>query len=159
MTGTNKRIGIPDSVFGVGDKAASNAVSRLQLLPLLVMASKLCPPGIEGTLFAFLMSVSNFGAHVGVWFGAGVLHFLGISRENFDNLWIAVVIRTVFRLSPIFFLFLVPEGNSESELAPPFDDLETSELLEEEKGRNEESEPLNLAVLEERRKEVSLAEL
>ena len=121
VTRTNRWLGIPDAIFGIGDKAASDAVRRLQLLPILVLAAHLCPPGIEGTLFAFLMSVSNFGTHSGQWIGALLLRFLGVSRGDYSRLWLAVAIRTVMRLLPIRFLKLVPEGNADTVLAPEVD--------------------------------------
>ena len=34
-------------------------------MPVLVLAARLCPPGVEATLYAALMSLSNAGGGVG----------------------------------------------------------------------------------------------
>ena len=41
-------------------------------MPVLVLAAKLCPPGMEATLFATLMSISNAGSVTGSLVGAGL---------------------------------------------------------------------------------------
>jgi hypothetical protein len=61
VTRVNLRLGIPDHVFVLGDEAVSRAFKRLCMMPVYVLAARIVPPGIEGTVFALLMSVSNFG--------------------------------------------------------------------------------------------------
>ncbi|KAJ6833060.1 putative folate-biopterin transporter 2 [Iris pallida] len=60
----NLKIGMPDYFFVVIDEGVSQMIGRLKWMPLLVLSSKLCPPGIEGTFFALLMSIDNFGTHI-----------------------------------------------------------------------------------------------
>ena len=55
----------PDQVFG-----------QLAFMPLLVLAASLCPPGVEGTLFALLMSTFNAGGIVGQELGAALTQAL-----------------------------------------------------------------------------------
>ncbi|CAI9274885.1 unnamed protein product [Lactuca saligna] len=57
----NLKLGIPDYFFAVIDESVFQLVGRLKWMPLLVLSSQLCPPGIEGTFFALLMSIDNFG--------------------------------------------------------------------------------------------------
>ncbi|CAB4265891.1 unnamed protein product [Prunus armeniaca] len=45
----NLKFGIPDYFFVVIDESVSQMTGRLKWMPLLVLSSKLCPPGIEGT--------------------------------------------------------------------------------------------------------------
>ncbi|MCO5557668.1 hypothetical protein L7F22_011237 [Adiantum nelumboides] len=113
----NLRVGIPDHAFVIGDETLTDVIWRLQLIPFLVLSARLCPPGVEGTVFAFLMSVSNFGATCASWNGAFLLHQLNVRREDYSSLWLAVVIRSLLRLMPVLFLFLLPLGT--------VDDLET----------------------------------
>ncbi|KAG9152419.1 hypothetical protein Leryth_015825 [Lithospermum erythrorhizon] len=47
---------IPDFVVAVSDAAISHMIARLKWMPLLVLSSKLCPSGIEGTFFALIMA-------------------------------------------------------------------------------------------------------
>ncbi len=76
-----------------------------------VLAARLCPPGIEGTLFAFLMSLSNAGTNTSELLGAGLIKMVRVTTTNFEYLWLAVTIRSLMKLLPILFLFLVPRGN------------------------------------------------
>ncbi len=82
-------------------------------MPILVLAARLCPPGVEATLFAALMSISN-GANVTVGLlGAGLTRLLGVTRNNFQNLALLVLLCNLSSLLPLRFLGLLP---SETEL-------------------------------------------
>ncbi|EEC79107.1 hypothetical protein OsI_19740 [Oryza sativa Indica Group] len=89
VTRLNTRIGIPDYVFAVIDNSVSQMVGRLKWLPLLVLCSKLCPPGIEGTFYALLMSIQNAGLLMSGWWGGLMLQLLNVTRTEFSNLWVA----------------------------------------------------------------------
>jgi len=83
-------------------------------MPILVLAARLCPPGVEATLFATLMSISNGGGVAGGVLGAGLTELLGVTSHNFDNLAYLLVLCNASSLLPLPFLHLLP---SESELA------------------------------------------
>ncbi|KAJ0965740.1 hypothetical protein J5N97_026878 [Dioscorea zingiberensis] len=87
-------------------------------MPLLVLSSKLCPPGIEGTFFALLMSIDNVGMLTSSWGGGLLLHILRVTRQDFSNLWGAILIRNIMRLLPLAFLFLVPKIDQHSAILP-----------------------------------------
>uniref|UniRef100_A0ACD5XSB8 Uncharacterized protein n=1 Tax=Avena sativa TaxID=4498 RepID=A0ACD5XSB8_AVESA len=114
----NLKLGIPDYYFAVIDEGVSKMINRLKWMPLLVLSSKLCPPGIEGTFFALLMSIDNIGIMTGSWFGGLLLHLLKITRTEFKNLWAAVLIRNAMRLLPLTLLFLVPGSDPNSNILP-----------------------------------------
>lgn len=118
VTRVNLRMHIPDRAFVLSDKAFTDAISKIQLMPILVLSARLCPIGIEGTVFAFLMSVCNFGNTSGSWFGALLLKWLHVQKDDYSRLWLAVLIRSLMRLSPLLFLFLVPECTVEN-IKPP----------------------------------------
>eukprot|EP00898_Chlorokybus_atmophyticus_P001084 jgi/Chlat1/1977/Chrsp158S02283 len=109
VTRTNKWLGIPDQAFVIADQAVAEAVERIQTMPVLVLAARVCPANVEGTLFALLMSLSNFGEDTSEFFGAWLLRVLGVSRADFSLLWLAVLIRSLMRLLPLMLLFLVPD--------------------------------------------------
>ena len=80
-------------------------------MPLLVLAASLCPPGVEGTLFALLMSVFNFSGILGTELGALLTEFLGVSAEggsngptDFTNLGLLVTICNLSSLLPLLAL-------------------------------------------------------
>jgi len=47
--------GISDSIFAIGDNAVAPIARRFYSMPMLLLAAKLCPPGMEATLFASIM--------------------------------------------------------------------------------------------------------
>ncbi|GAA0158798.1 transporter [Lithospermum erythrorhizon] len=114
----NLRFGIPDYAVAVCDAAITHMIGRLKWMPLLVLTSKLCPSGIEGTFFALVMSIDHIGILASSWGGGFLLHTLNVTRTEFDNLWIAIVIRSLGRVLPIGFLFLVPNIDSNSTVLP-----------------------------------------
>ncbi len=79
-----------------------------RFMPFLVLSGQLCPPGIEGTLFALFMSVNNFGSTLSSFAGGSLASVLHISSENFDNLALGIFLQAACTLVPIFFLFLIP---------------------------------------------------
>lgn len=112
----NLKLGVPDYFFIVIDEGVSQMIGRLKWMPLLVLSSKLCPPGIEGTFFALLMSIDNMGVLSSSWAGGVLLHFLKVTRDRFDNLWLAILIRNALRVAPLCLLFLVPRNDPKSEI-------------------------------------------
>lgn len=110
----NLKLGVPDFIFVVVDASVSQMIGRLKWMPLLVLSSKLCPAGIEGTFFALLMSIDNAGLLTSSWLGGLLLRVLKVTRTEFDNMWLAVLIRNVLRFTPLFLLFLVPRADPNS---------------------------------------------
>ncbi|KAL8108812.1 putative folate-biopterin transporter 2 [Apium graveolens] len=114
----NLRFGIPDYLFAVIDESIYRMTATLKWMPLLVLSSKLCPSGIEGTFFALLMSIDNAGLFSSTWGGGLLLHLTNVTRTRFDNLWLAILIRNVLRLAPLTLLFLVSKGDPASSILP-----------------------------------------
>ncbi|KAH0923400.1 hypothetical protein HID58_023418 [Brassica napus] len=129
----NLKLGLPDYLFIVVDEVVSQMIGRLKWMPLLVLTSKLCPHGIEGTFFALLMSIDNAGFMTSSWLGGVLLHVLKVTRTEFGNLWLAVLIRNVLRVSPLFVLFLVPKGDQNTFKLP-------GEIIGEDSDSDEEKE-------------------
>ncbi|XP_050383716.1 LOW QUALITY PROTEIN: probable folate-biopterin transporter 3 [Argentina anserina] len=136
----NLKFGLPDYLFVVIDEAVTHMIGRLKWMPLLVLSLKLCPAGIEGTFFALLMSIDHVGILTSTWVGGLLLHILNITRTQFDNLWIAILIRSILRILPIALLFLIPRADPNSSILP-------SEMLRTKKGDDLESENLEMASL------------
>ncbi|KAE9586911.1 putative folate-biopterin transporter, major facilitator superfamily domain-containing protein [Lupinus albus] len=114
----NLKFGMPDYVFIVIVESVAQMTNRLKWMPMLVLSSKLCPSGIEGTFFALLMSIDNAGVLSASWAGGILLHVLKITRTKFGNLWIAVLIRNILRITPLCLLFLVPKADPNSSILP-----------------------------------------
>lgn len=114
----NLILGVPDYAVVVFDAAVTHMIGRLKWMPLLVLSSKLCPSGIEGTFFALLMSIDHVGHFSAAWAGGTLLHALNVTRTTFDNLWLAILIRSLFRLLPIGILFLIPSTDPNMAILP-----------------------------------------
>eukprot|EP00644_Phytophthora_capsici_P011396 jgi/Phyca11/550392/estExt2_Genewise1Plus.C_PHYCAscaffold_370095 len=108
VTRSNLKIGIPDKAFVLGDHVVADVIGRLKTMPIMVLCAKLCPRGIEGTLFALLMSISNVSYSVSEFWGAFVCDWMGITKDEYEMLWLAIVLRSALKVVPIFFLFLIP---------------------------------------------------
>ena len=78
-------------------------------MPFLILSGQLCPPGIEGTLFALFMSINNLGTTLGSFVGAGLASMLNINSGSFDNLLLGIMIHTLCIFIPVAFLFLIPK--------------------------------------------------
>ncbi|KAK3029364.1 hypothetical protein RJ639_037887 [Escallonia herrerae] len=137
----NLRYGMPDYFFVVIDEAVSRMIGRLKWMPLLVLSSKLCPSGIEGTFFALLMSIDHVGMLLSSWAGGLLLHILNVTRTQFSNLWLAILIRSFSRLLPIGLLFLIPRSDPNTSI------LQTEMLKTRNRDEILESENMELASL------------
>ncbi len=115
VTHTNRALGIDDHWFSLGDSLILTVMGQISYMPVLVLAARLCPPGVEATLFALLMSISNLAAMVSYEFGAMIMHWLGITENNFELLWLLVIITNLSTLLPLPFLGWLPASNSETE--------------------------------------------
>ncbi|XP_039825973.1 folate-biopterin transporter 1, chloroplastic-like isoform X2 [Panicum virgatum] len=109
VTGLNRKLGISDEWFSIGDSLIITVLGQASFMPVLVLAAKLCPPGVEATLFATLMSISNAGSVAGGLVGAGLTQFLGVTRDNFENLALLIAVCDLTSLLPLPLLGLLPD--------------------------------------------------
>ena len=58
----NVALGIPDKLFCIGDSIILQVIGELNMLPILVLACRMCPKNIEGTMYALIMSTLNLGS-------------------------------------------------------------------------------------------------
>lgn len=91
-------------------------------MPVLVLAAKLCPEGVEATLFATLMSICNGGGVVGGLMGAGLTQLFGVTRDSFENLAPLIILCNLSSLLPLPLLGLLPH------YAPDADAKENSDI-------------------------------
>ena len=64
VTRANVNMGIPDRLFSVGDSVIIQLIAEINSIPLLVLACRMCPINIEGTMYAVIMSSYNFGGMI-----------------------------------------------------------------------------------------------
>jgi folate/biopterin transporter len=114
VTHANRALGIDDQWFSIGDSLILTVIGQIAYMPVLVLCARLCPPGVEATLFALLMSITNLAGLLSYEGGALLTHWLGITDRNFDNLWLLVLITNLSTLLPLPFLNWLPGENTEN---------------------------------------------
>ena len=115
VTHANRALGIPDQIFSLTDSVVLTVLGQVAFMPTLVLASSLCPPGVEGTLFATLMSIYNAAGTVSSELGAGLTSVLGITDTKFDQLPLLLLICSLSSLLPLPFIGALDEKISDEE--------------------------------------------
>jgi folate/biopterin transporter len=114
VTHTNRALGIDDQWFSLGDSLILAVMGQIAFMPIMVLAARICPLGIEATLFAILMSIFNLGGAISKEFGAIIMHWLGITETYFDSLWLLVIITNLIALVPMLFIQFLPDEETEN---------------------------------------------
>jgi hypothetical protein len=91
-------------------------MGQIAFMPVLVLSARLCPPGIEATLFALLMSIINLAGLVSHELGALVTHWLGVTETDFGHLWQLVLLTNLTTLLPLPLVFLLPAVSAQGEV-------------------------------------------
>ena len=86
-------------------------LGEVSFLPVLVLAAKTCPEGVEATLFAALMSVFNAGGAASAALGAALTAALGVTEDDFDGLFALVLICNLSSLVPLLGLRWLDEAD------------------------------------------------
>lgn len=113
VTHANRSLGIDDHWFSLGDSLILTVMGQIAYMPILVLSARLCPPGVEATLFALLMSLWNLAGLLSQEFGAILTHWLGVTETNFDKLWLLVTLTNLSTLLPLPLLGWLPAGASQ----------------------------------------------
>jgi folate/biopterin transporter len=115
VTHANRAIGIGDEWFSLGDNLILTIMGEIAFMPVLVLSARICPPGVEATLFALLMSILNLAGLLSHEFGAVLTHWLGVTETDFENLWVLVTLTNLSTLLPLPLLFLLPTTSSQGD--------------------------------------------
>ncbi|WP_036485304.1 folate/biopterin family MFS transporter [Myxosarcina sp. GI1] len=113
VTHANRALGIDDHWFSLGDSLILTVMGQITWMPMMVWSARLCPKGIEATLFALLMSIWNLSGLLSHEFGAILTAWLGVTETNFTNMWILVIITNLSTLLPLPFLKWLPADSTE----------------------------------------------
>ena len=109
VTHANRALGIDDYWFSLGDNLILSAIGEVALMPILVLAARLCPAGIEATFFALIMSIFNLAGFLSYQLGGLLTALLGITETNFDQLWLLVILSNLSTLLPLPLINLLPK--------------------------------------------------
>lgn len=128
VTHVNRILGIDDYWFSLGDSIILTVMGQIAFMPVLVLAARLCPEGIEASLFALLMSIFNLAGLLSGELGAVLTHFLGVTETNFERLWLLILITNLSSLLPLIFVKWLPQDDPQQ--SPICGNLPTVELFE-----------------------------
>jgi len=124
VTRTNKALGLGDGAFALADSALLTVLGQVSFMPVLVLAARLCPEGVEATLFATLMSILNGGAFLGSALGSVLTGMFGVTADDYSNLAPLVLVCTLMTLAPLPLLRLVPDDDDSGRRKKFDDDVE-----------------------------------
>lgn len=142
ITHTNRLLGIGDQWFSLGDSVILTVIGEIAFMPVLVLCAKLCPPGIEATLFALLMSITNLAHVLSQELGAILMHSFAITPNTFDNLALLVTLTNLSSLLPLPFLKLLPSDDTLS--TPQVTENSIDPLPDEENDSESTPEPISI---------------
>ncbi|KXZ46444.1 hypothetical protein GPECTOR_43g880 [Gonium pectorale] len=143
ISGLHRQWGLSDQMFVLGDSLVLTVLGQVSFMPILVLAARMCPEGVEATLFATLMSVLNCGSITGGALGAGLTKLYGVTSDKYDNLFPLVATCIGLSLLPAPFLRLLPGGldaESEAERAERAEREAAEERAAEERDGQAQSE-------------------
>ncbi|MEH1970716.1 folate/biopterin family MFS transporter [Nostoc sp.] len=131
VTHTNRLLGIDDHWFSLGDSLILSVMGKIAFMQVMVLAARLCPSGVEATLFALLMSVYNLAGTLSHAFGALITYWLGITATNFESLWLLVVITNLSTLLPLPFINWLPAAEEQTETSKDGEQAFLPDLMSE----------------------------
>lgn len=111
VQGLNLQWGIPDLFFVGGDDVFLATIGQIAMMPCLVLAAKLCPSGIEASLYASFIGFINASALLSEYSGAWITSLLGVTHDNFEAMPQLILICAGSSLLPLLFIGLLPTGN------------------------------------------------
>ena len=106
------------------DGVAEMFFDQLIVMPLIVQAAQSCNKGVEGTLYALLMSICNFSNVLGNWLGGIIGLFFGVTENSFKNLAWVMIIGIICNFYIQMFIYRRIVSVSEMEEEVPLDHLD-----------------------------------
>lgn len=111
----NRIWGISDHVFVATDTALQTAIQTLFFAPAMLLLSRVCPDQLESSMYAILASNTNFAATISGPIGGFICESFGITPDGslnesvkFENMWKANLLMAGLKLTPLAFLWLLP---------------------------------------------------
>lgn len=108
VKGFYQQLGVPDSFYVVTFSGVLEVLFFFKILPFTVLVAQLCPPGCEGSLMAFLMSVVALSQIVSGYLGVALASFIKITASDFSGLPLGLLIQAACTLLPILGSSCIP---------------------------------------------------
>ncbi|ESQ27521.1 hypothetical protein EUTSA_v10018559mg [Eutrema salsugineum] len=85
VKGVYRDLGVPDSVYVIFFSGILETLFYFKTLPFTVLMTRLCPPGCEGSLMAFVMSAIALAFIVSGYLGIVLASFVGVTVDDFSG--------------------------------------------------------------------------
>lgn len=108
VTRLNVKLGISDHIFVVTGDSIEDIVESVGFLPLMILVARLCPAGVESSVYASIIALSNMGGIIARLLGAAIARACGVTLFNFTRLWLVSLMCTVTIPVPLVILKWLP---------------------------------------------------
>ena len=95
--------------MAISDSIILSLLGQFLLLPSVVLAARICPDGVEGSLYATMMSISNLAGVLSSEWGSVLANVYGVNKNNFGNFWKLIVLCNLIDLIPIASVALIKD--------------------------------------------------
>ncbi|KAI3762145.1 hypothetical protein L1987_52568 [Smallanthus sonchifolius] len=110
VNGFYRTLGIPDSLYVVVVSGFLEVSYYFKILPFSVLMAKLCPPGCEGSLMAFVMSTIALAFIVSGYIGVMLASWVDVTETDVSGLGKGLVIQALCTFVPLLWSSFIPEG-------------------------------------------------
>ncbi|KAL6291856.1 hypothetical protein ACE6H2_009366 [Prunus campanulata] len=102
-------MGVPDNFYVVMFSGLSEVLFFIKILPFSILIAKLCPPGCEGSLMAFVMSAIAVAFIVSGYLGVVLASYAGVTGNDFSGFPLALLIQALLTLLPLYWSSCIPD--------------------------------------------------
>ena len=118
ILGINKKLGIPDVIFAIGDTGIVYLIYAIQSMPSSIMFIMICPEGSEGITYALLTTIGNLGWTVACAFGSAMTTIWDVSNEtlasgDYSGMLNLTLLTSFLQILPLSLVFLLPDSKEE----------------------------------------------
>ena len=115
LFGTYKTYGINPKIFCAMNAIVSNFVNEINILPILALCCRFCPPGLEAMSYAVFMSITWCTFIISQLFGVGILSYFHVSQDDFSNFWKCIILQTLYGICAAILVSIIsfPENFKE----------------------------------------------
>lgn len=115
VRGFYRKMGLPDGLYVVFFSGLREAFFQFKGLPFSIMLAKLCPPGCEGSVMAFLMSATALAGIISGYLGVALAGLFGVAAGDFSGLPKAIVLEAACSLLPLLWSSWIPSDQRRDE--------------------------------------------
>lgn len=95
VKGVYRDLGVPDFVYVLLFSGILETLFYFKNLPFTVLMVRVCPPGCEGSLMAFVMSAIALAFIVSGYLGIVLASFVGVTEDDFSGFTLGLAIEAI----------------------------------------------------------------